>query len=720
MEEKIIKVLDIYDNLFTDKYDDEPIPRSFYKNLEYFNDRISLKKHIQNVKNDKYKKYKIEHKGYDFLHDIFHTDKYDSIFKKNEPFIISSDKSEVGDIELENDEEVYSEENADALDEIIDNEKFEWRRNQIEGLENQEKQGYKDGIHCQIMGAGKSYMILNTIERRKNLKLRNKNIFILATYRKEILNTMFKFPIEKNKKELEKEQKEMFNGWKVNGIINMDEFKIYDAVNKGNQKGIDELANSKENYILVINNTYLNTIDFSKIMKNVNCLIIDECHSVSTGVKNKFCKQVMKFKNRCPIIGYSATPLREADKSRENLLNIFGTNNKLNIISNYSLFDAIRDEKVVPFKYHLIESKTKDNLINIFDQKIIHDIRKELPFRKFIGWVKDKDELKYWSKEIKSRYEEIFQGLDKEGKNKSNIYVSSSFNKRLEELKNFNSSLNEYQRLENDAILLCIHRCKEGYDDKRLDCGIQLSIIQKRATEVFLQMFGRIMRECEGKEIATIIEFYLTDATKKIEDLTIEKILKYYTLLLNLTDNDIEKEKQKQYIELYRRTEFLEKDNEIVIRIDNKRKHDCRIILSEKIVDWTAFKEKLQSHVYNETKYDKKQEYLDDIEINKKFKFKTDKDYIARCRGLKLRLNPKEYYENVWSNWYEYLGIDMSMYPNYIQWRNIIEKNKIRTVEEYVKKYEKLGMPIMPEELYKGFNTLQYQLDTIHNKLSFY
>jgi superfamily II DNA or RNA helicase len=699
-------------------------------------DIIINRKIIYNKTNDKKEKYIrftniiIDYLlGTNFYFEIYMVNKYikksindKEVFDDN-LIIDETTSNEITSEEIDSDEEIYSEENPDGLDDILTNkqlEKFEWRQNQLEGLENQEKQGYRDGIHCQIMGAGKSYMILNTIQRIKNLKL-YKNIYILTTYRKEILNTMFLFPIEKNnKKALEIEQKEMFNSWKNNGIINMDEFIIYDAVNKGTQKDIDKLCISKKNIILVINNTYFTRIDFSKIIKNVNCLIIDECHSVSTGTKNKFCKQVLKFKYKCPIIGYSATPLREADKSRENLLKIFGENNKLNIISNYSLFDAIKDDKVLPFKYHLIETPSQKELIKVFEQQIIFGIRNELPFRKFIGWVKDKNELEKWSNEIKNRYEELFYRkdkygnfvLDEDGKKISNIYVSSSFN-RNDAFINFNSDLNEFQKLENDAFLLCIHKCKEGYDDKKLDCGIQLSIIQKRATEVFLQMFGRIMRTCEGKEIATIIEFYTSDSDKKIEDLTIEKILKYYILLLNLTDNDMEKEKQKEYINLYRKTEFLEKENEIVIKIDDKKKHNCRIVLSEKIVDWSAFKDKLKEQVYTETKYDKKQEYWDDIENNKKYKFNTDKEYLKRCDSLKLKKNPKEYYGEVWGNWYEYLGIDTSCYPNYNQWVSIIEKNKIDTPDKYEKACYKLKLPLMPEELYRGFNNLYTEIKKI-------
>ena len=58
-----------------------------------------------------------------------------------------------------------------------------------------------------------------------------------------------------------------------------------------------------------------------------------------------------------PIIGFSATPLREVKDCDKKLKDIYSIDNQyLNVISNYTLIDGIKDEIILPFKHYIIEN----------------------------------------------------------------------------------------------------------------------------------------------------------------------------------------------------------------------------------------------------------------------------------------------------------------------------------------------------------------------------
>ena len=67
----------------------------------------------------------------------------------------------------------------------------------------------------------------------------------------------------------------------------------------------------------------------------------------------------LKYDYQKPIIGFSATPLRE--KAEFKLKDIFSTTyikdsvKQLNIISSYGYADAVTDKIILPFTYHYVE-----------------------------------------------------------------------------------------------------------------------------------------------------------------------------------------------------------------------------------------------------------------------------------------------------------------------------------------------------------------------------
>ena len=115
------------------------------------------------------------------------------------------------DENYKSDMEIQVEKNGNA-DDILDyfNETFEFRENQLDAINNTKLQNFLSGIHVHIMGAGKTAIILNLIYEHFKINKTN-GIYIICTYRKEILDKMFYTNniLDKNKVAF----------WKKNNII---------------------------------------------------------------------------------------------------------------------------------------------------------------------------------------------------------------------------------------------------------------------------------------------------------------------------------------------------------------------------------------------------------------------------------------------------------------------------------------------------------------------
>ena len=204
-------------------------------------------------------------------------------------------------------------------------------------------------------------MFLKTFDDRKNNPINGKHIYILATYRKEILNSLFKLPsieVQKFKDKiikifkeqdhnikrlllkelgnnegegiricideclktkivdrptiktyinilcrmkqnsLEREQEKLYKEWKACGIINMRDFVLVNAVNdKITSDLFKKLDNDKKPILLIINNTFFSNVKLDKYIDKTNILVIDECHSISA--KNFL---IRLFFSRMPIV----------------------------------------------------------------------------------------------------------------------------------------------------------------------------------------------------------------------------------------------------------------------------------------------------------------------------------------------------------------------------------------------------------------------------------
>lgn len=228
------------------------------------------------------------------------------------------------------------------------------RENQKEAIDRLYKNGLETGIHCQATGCGKTIIILKYIDYLNKTKENSK--IILFTERVNILSDLFSFKKGKIEPDIEK-----LEHWKKTGIVDLTNFNIINRVTNKNKNWIDEFTNSNKPTLLVINRAFLtlgkkyNKFKFA----NLDLILHDECHNTPSLQCHEFLLKAKLLQVK--IVGFSATPLRTGKMDKPKLLEIYGFNNELNLLTNYNMIYAISKNLILPpeFYWYQIESYEK-------------------------------------------------------------------------------------------------------------------------------------------------------------------------------------------------------------------------------------------------------------------------------------------------------------------------------------------------------------------------
>ena len=480
-------------------------------------------------------------------------------------------------------------------------------------------------------------------------------IKIYFTERIDILRKLFLEPVYDNSKLITyKLNQSNLASWKENNIIDLNKFEFIEYLTKKNFDS-NKLVPKTKPILLVINNAFLKAQNSYKKIKrsHIGLVLVDECHLISGPINYQMFKwfkygdditksNIIKTKSNiiktnpnsnliCPIIGFSATPLRDTKKSSNQLSDIFSDSttsspkNKLNLISNYTLIHGLTDKIVLPFKHIIIENRTDGKLSQT--RNVGEDLIKDI----FTKYILNNDELPYkkgvcWDRLIKN-----ITGKDDKKGNKAIIreIVSYSANNNYQIYEHHSKTesdegFEQFCMTESDAILLCVNCCKEGSDIKNLDYGLYLDGVKKRSFIVSMQTAGRIMRpDLLGKKTYAYIIEVLHSSTDEdslsIEALTVNKLLNYYKSILNLSTDDVlidsESDSEqsyddisKEFLDLYNSTYILEDKNEINIQI-GENVQPCVIKFDIKTIDWSKFAEYLDTKVKKICKLDTTEQF---------------------------------------------------------------------------------------------------------------
>ena len=602
---------------------------------------------------------------------------------------------------------------------LKENEKFEWRPNQLEGIKNAIK-NFASGIHIGATGSGKSLMFLNIINH-----FPEGNILITCE-RKNILKQLFD-------KEDTEETNKYLQFLKEKNIIDVDKFEILDLYTEGYRRRNTFnklLEHQKEKpYLILANRSYLTgNLNGEKRYLQIHptnipkFIVLDEMHSASS---NKNYQMLVHFKLLgTKIQGFSATPFRygeskhisfnfsnEEDNKRyntpkhlERLLNIFhqeDNEEKFNIISDFDIKKAIETGVILEPCYHLVKiPREKFNENNDYNESELRVILNRLnvvigivPYSKIIIWCQETEKA--------NKYLLMIDELKLEFKNLENLQLFLDHSKVS---KDFSERKNDYQNfynMQDNACLICANKHREGSDIPYLSVGILLDKVKNRGVIPAVQSYGRVLRkDKEGlKEKGHIIEVLIeTDEDEYIIGLY-RRLISYFQEFFNFDDKISSVSNFKKKIS--------RKNGKIRIELGNGKFIEINDVnITE--VSWKNILDKCTHHLeenleFNE--FDKFQLYKEDI---KKYGFTSTKQYREVCLKFDLEPNPEEKFGLYWKGWYDFLSLTFPK-MTFDEWKVKIKELGIKNSYDYLNS----DLPFNPEEVYEEVNCLLTELNKI-------
>lgn len=611
-------------------------------------------------------------------------------------------------------------------------EKFEFKPNQIRGIDNSISTDFASGIHSQATGTGKTIMMLN-IMWLYHQKYPTHNMMWFCE-RKDIPKKIFF-------------EKKNIDFYRTNNIIDLDNFVIIDFINDKprdlNNYMLERKKNSKP-FIIVINRAFATSqstywkVDKSKLYKYQEILgdytpsfiAFDECHSSMANKTYEFllyAKDIWKSK----IQGMSATPYRKGNSkvlingsseridNKQKLLNIFHKSsdiNELNIISWCNIKEAIENEYILEPIFHWFsineyysKSKKNDNVGEINSAlSVLDETLNICPYKKCIVWCKIINNTIDW-----------YNNFEKNKNNYQNLrnmifYIDHS---KIDEEHN---KYDDFYNSPGNAIMFCANKYREGSDIPFLDCELFLDKVKDRAEIVYIQSIGRVLRKDKEKRKYNghiIDSFNNENDNLKIKDI-INKILKYYFELYEISFNvkDNFQEKTLLFNEILKNLKIEPTKKEISILLGNNKKITINLAkIDISTVNWNSLIKEFKNVLTFEFEFTGVEEFNKLREEVIEMKYISDKVYKENADENGFILNPESKYKIYWKGWYDFLGVDKSIFIQTLEkWKEKVKILNIKTPNEYYDKCN-LGknsdiLPLYPNEIYNDFTTLINEL----------
>jgi hypothetical protein len=103
----------------------------------------------------------------------------------------------------------------------------------------------------------------------------------------------------------------------------------------------------------------------------------------------------------------------------------------------------------------------------------------------------------------------------------------------------------------------------------------------------------------------------------------------------------------------------------------------------------------------------------------RKHGLKSHIEYKSYAEKEELEKNPENKYGIYWKGWYDFLGIDKSIFiPTLEEWREKVKKLNIQTVTGYNEScnFNELNnnLPLYPKEIYIKFSSLYNEFKVIY------
>lgn len=283
------------------------------------------------------------------------------------------------------------------------------------------------------------------------------------------------------------------------------------------------------------------------------------------------------------------------------------------------------------------------------------------------------------------------------------------------------------------AILFVCRKVSMGYDHSAIDFVAFAD--PKCSKDDLSQSIGRGLRTCDGKDkcyifipitpddyeydtmrkgqfktIFEYIQYLKTDAGYEIEDTLPRAKITTATAEEQqpVTNGDaLTVDTGTQDFNSMSMTDITTTDEDSAVEYINPEQ--LALILENESVYRGELEYNAQRHLTLKYKMQQK--------LNEPYKFVGIADYTAR-KPAAFPDNPNEKFASIWKGWYEYLGVDISIFPASIDaWRFICKRENIKNNVDYFEKWSHVANPRLPQEpgeMYKGFRGVDMELSAIH------
>jgi len=448
--------------------------------------------------------------------------------------------------------------------------------------------------------------------------------------------------------------------------------------------------------MLVINNA---SLILNKKYRNFDTsvfglVIVDECHWLGALDRFKFINYIQKnWINLKYILGLSATPIRDDKEHIERINKIFNGN----FIYKMYIPEAIKKDIIVKPLYEWIETEivsgedieiTKHGMKKVLRK--LNILVKKSVTKKGICWTSSIHNAEKWFDLLRTFKNELDELC------KFKIFITYS--------NCTNDGLKKFLQNHKYNLLIAVGRCIEGYDDKEIDfCG-NLDYVKDRTIIKTIQQSGRCLRKFENKEYGIIFDGICFDEKEdkiiKISD----DIIKYIVFIENLEFNENKREiieKIKRKIKIHKSNVEYKGMTFNLLGLKSVTYDSLEKIINEKLKSQLLLKSELKKE-YKEMKI-----YIEKFKITDKF------GYRKLCEMHdELIKNPELYFKSIWKNWYDFLGIDTSIFiQSKEEWKLKCVELNITTYKNYrLKCKSHRNLPLMPDEFYKEFTDFENEL----------
>lgn len=517
----------------------------------------------------------------------------------------------------------------------------------------------KNAIVCHPTGSGKTITSLSMVGTfwKYNPKLS----ILWITNRKDILHSQFDSSMK-------------FDVCINSGLINdYSDFNLILWYNKeGNFDSLNQkLKKKSQKPMFLITNTDCIKYDqrYKLIDKNqFGLVIVDECHaSGADGVYSMLSFFQKKWDNLQHIVGFSATPIRPDLNKFKKTVKIFGDGTYVYFIHRLSFMDAIDKGLIVLPEFYWIETKTNLNVsyknFNIgLDKDDYYQVIKHIETlliksitNKCIMWTKTIKDADEWFKIITDcQQTNTYPELKKYKLLISHTGDSCKYD-----------GIHIFQRMNHHAMLICVGRCQEGFDDPKVDVVVALDAVENRTTIKFIQRSGRSLRKYGKKTHGLIMEsFTINSEEDKVRQIC-ETIIGYSLLLEDIDKKSKNYDPEKTYEKCSKRFKCDAKNKQLIYTTPQNKRIAFNIVSTTlKSFDWNnlpkKLKESIQKSCYtNGIGY----EHVKKIIKEHDHRPHNKEEYLKLCKiDHRLPEDPDIVFNGQFMGWIDYLSLNDRKY----------------------------------------------------------